>query len=97
MPHFLRQRDPQREGHFLMIEATAELLGQSVPQQPASPTLAPGSRAKRYVCTACTPHSRFASVGVLSMHFQRRHKDLVEDRNSWRSYMETDDSGADGK
>ena len=94
MPLYLRQKDPTKEGHFLMVEVDPAVADAQPIAQPASPTLSAGGRAKRYSCTACTPPTKFASVGVMSIHFQRRHKDLMEDKDSWRKYMETDGSDA---
>ena len=84
MPLFYRLKDAS--GRIQMVEQPELVLDPQPVVSPLTPTVE-GVGMKRYSCTACEPPKPFASAGVLSMHFGKAHKDLWEDKNSWRRHV----------
>jgi len=94
MPNFLRVKGA--DGHYTMVEVPPQAEVQPIAiVQPADATLRGSPRPKRYKCKPCG--KLFAGVGVMSIHFARQHKELVTTQDSWRTHMETLDSGANGQ
>lgn len=60
---------------------------------PLSTTVGEGTGFKRYSCTACSPVKPFAAPGVASMHFNKAHKDMVHDKDSWRKWIKENLTG----
>jgi len=83
MPHFWRVKDPVT-GKYEMKQVDPPSMLQQAPELPMNTvTIAPSAR---HICTACTPTKPFPTAGLLAAHFNRSHKDLVEDKDSWRKY-----------
>lgn len=49
------------------------------------PTASASLVKSMFVCSLC--QKKFPTPGVASMHFARRHKEYIEDKDSWRRYM----------
>lgn len=88
MPLFLRKKLPDGSG-YTMEEVTGQELGTVPLARPADPTLGTTAAKKRFRCKICK--DTFAGRGVYSMHFARKHKDMVETKDSWQKYVESID------
>lgn len=93
MPSFLWVKG--ENGRNRMVPVSAAPLDDTPIAQPAALTLSNGTVKKLYYCAACTPPKRFLKAGVAAMHFQRTHKELYVDRDSWRQYVKAIDDGND--
>jgi hypothetical protein len=78
-------RQKQADGSFRMIEAPVEDPDMTIKLE--APQSAKPAAKKRFKCKVCS--KQFAGQGVLSMHFSKNHTDLVEDKDTWRNYVET--------
>lgn len=81
--------------HRVLTDKGYEMVEQDLPtfeQAPiilpelASPTLIPPA-STRYVCSVCKPAKKFNRPGVASMHFNKAHRDLMRDKDTWREYV----------
>jgi hypothetical protein len=86
MPRYMRVL--AENGKFQMIEQPIpDEIEDVTLTQPITPSVAVQAGFKRYSCTACSPPRPFGGLGVLSMHFAKAHKELIEDKDSWRKYV----------
>ena len=74
------------DGTYSMVE---QLGSQTRPVPLIAPPITAGAsgKLKRYFCTACTPPKPFASAGVASIHFAKKHAEKRVDGNSWRAFV----------
>lgn len=83
---FHRRKDPVT-GAYTIVPAEEPQSVQPITIAPPAGTTLKTAKPKRFRCTAC--ETKFAALGIFSMHFNRRHKELVVDRETWRTYVET--------
>lgn len=88
MPHFLRKQilTGPLKGQYenvMVSEASVEVVQHVVLSQPPSVTFDTG---KKLNCTIC--HRLFRTSALFAMHYARSHKDLPQDKNEWRKYVE---------
>ena len=84
MPNFHRVRDPRTGGHKMVLVSDPVDVQPIALQPPPSVTLEGGRTV--YKCKLCTKIYR--GQGVFAIHFGHAHKDVVVDKNTWRTYVE---------
>ncbi len=88
MPHFHRRKiltgalAGQYE-NIMVSEASVEIIKPIELDQPSSVTFDNGKKMK---CSLCD--RRFRTAGIFAIHYTRSHKDLPQDKNEWRKYVE---------
>ena len=83
MAHFWRIKDPVT-GRFEMKQVDLPLQASPLGMNPMnSVTIAPSAR---HACAACTPPRVFPTAAIMASHFNRTHKELVLDKDTWRKY-----------
>ena len=89
MPHFHRRMilTGALKGQYenvMVSEASVESPIDLVKlHQPPSVTFDNGKKMKCSICDRI-----FRTPGVFAMHYARNHKDLPQDKNEWRKYVE---------
>ena len=82
MAHFWRIKDPAT-GRYEMKQVDLPLHADPLTLPMNTVTIAP---SVRHTCTACTPPRTFPTAAIMASHFNRTHKELVLDKDTWRKY-----------